>query len=246
MLGRLVPFPLEPSTITVHRAAGAVASDRRLECGGALARALGVPVSRFWLPLDIQLTQTGLLLTVVGICVGVLNWTRFGRKLDRRLFLAVNRLPAVGVVDWVMWSITHLGSAWAGVATLAIAIQIHRPRFGQVTALAFLTVGLLIGVTKALTQRQRPFVQLPGVRVVGLRPADMSYPSGHSAMAFNVATLMALGLPLAWPLRVGLYALAGCVSYSRLHLGVHFPLDILSGALLGTGWGLVWVSFLYR
>lgn len=198
------------------------------------------------MPLDAQLAQLGLFLAVAGLCVGALNWTRFGRKLDRRLFLAVNRLPAKAVLDWVMWSITHLGSAWAGVAILATAIQIHRPRFGQVTALAFLTLGIIIGVTKALTQRQRPFKQLPNVRVVGLRAADLSYPSGHSAMAFNAATLIALGLPLSWPLRAALYLVASCVGYSRLHLGVHFPLDILSGAIFGTGWGLVWVSFLYR
>ncbi len=202
--------------------------------------------SAFWIPLDMQLAQAGVLLTLAGIAAGALNWFRFGRRLDRRLFLAVNRLPAVAELDWVMWSITHLGSAWAGVATLAVAIQIHRPRFGQVTALAFLTVGIIIGVTKALTQRRRPFTQLANVRVVGLRPADLSYPSGHSAMAFSVATLMGLGLHLAWPLGIALYVLAAWVAYSRLHLGVHFPLDVLSGAMLGTGWGLVWVSFLYR
>jgi undecaprenyl-diphosphatase len=203
-------------------------------------------MSGFWVPLDIQLAQTGLFLTLAGLWVGALNWVPFGRALDRRIFLLINRLPAVPEVDWVMWSITHLGSAWGGVAILAFAIQVRQPRFGQVTGLAFLTVGIIIGVSKALTQRRRPFTQLKDVRVVGLRPADLSYPSGHSAMAFTAATLMALGLPVAWPLRVAFYAVAACVGYSRLHLGVHFPLDVLSGATLGTGWGLVWVSFLYR
>ncbi len=198
------------------------------------------------MPLDMQLAQAGLLLTLAGVCLGALNWLPYGRALDRRLFLCINRLPVVPELDWLMWSITHLGSAWAGVGTLALAIQVQRPRFGQVMALALLTIGIVIGVAKALTQRRRPFTQLKNVRVVGLRPVDLSYPSGHAAMAFNVATLMAWGLPLAWPLRAALYALAGLVGYSRLHLGVHFPLDVLSGGLLGTGWGLVWVSFLYR
>ena len=132
------------------------------------------------------------------------------------------------------------------MAVLAVAIQVRQPRFGQVTALSLFTIGIVIGVTRALTQRRRPFTQLKGVRVVGLRPADLSYPSGHSAMAFTVATLVAFGLPLAWPVRAGLYATATAVGYSRLHLGVHFPLDVLSGALLGSGWGLLWASFLYR
>lgn len=203
-------------------------------------------MSHFWIPLDVQLAEAGLLLALTGILAGALNWTSLGRRLDRRIFLAVNRLPVAPGVDWLMWSITHLGSAWAGVAVLAFAIQVHQPRFGQVTALSLFTIGIVIGVTKALTQRRRPFTQLKHVRVVGLRPADLSYPSGHSAMAFNVATLMAFGLPVAWPVRAALYALAGAVGYSRLHLGVHFPLDVLSGGLLGSGWGLLWTSFLYR
>lgn len=203
-------------------------------------------MSRFWVPLDVQLAEIGLLLTLAGVWAGALNWTPLGRGLDRRIFLAINRLPAVPELDWLMWSVTHLGSAWAGVAVLAFAIQVHQPRFGQVTALSLVTIGIVIGVTKALTQRRRPFTELKSVRVVGLRPADLSYPSGHTAMAFNVATLMTLGLPLAWPVRAGLYAVATAVGYSRLHLGVHFPLDVLSGAFLGTGWGLAWASFLYR
>lgn len=203
-------------------------------------------MTHFWIPLDVQLAEIGLFLTLAGIWVGALNWTSFGHALDRRIFLVVNRLPAMPALDWLMWSVTHLGSAWAGVAVLAFAIQVRQPRFGQVTALSLFTVGIVIGVTKALTQRRRPFTQLKGVRVVGLRPADLSYPSGHTAMAFNVATLMAWGLPLAWPARAALYTIATAVGYSRLHLGVHFPLDVLSGGFLGTGWGLAWASFLYR
>jgi undecaprenyl-diphosphatase len=109
-----------------------------------------------------------------------------------------------------------------------------------------MTMGIVVGVAKALTQRPRPFSQLAGVRVIGLRPADLSYPSGHTAMAFNLATLFSVGLSLSPPLRLGLYTLATGVGYSRLHLGVHYPLDVLSGAFLGTGWGLVWASVLLR
>lgn len=203
-------------------------------------------VTRVWIPLDLRLAATGLLLTVLGLWAGALTWTRLGKAFDRAAFRAINRLSAPPALDWLMWSVTHLGSAWSGLAVLALATLVHQPRFGIVTALALLTVGIVIGVTKALTQRPRPFAQLQGVRVIGLRPADLSYPSGHTAMAFNLATLLALGLPLAWPARAGLYLLAGSVGYSRLHLGVHYPLDVISGACMGTGWGLVWASYLYR
>ncbi len=190
--------------------------------------------------------MTGLLLATVGLCVGALNLTPLGRALDRRIFRAINRLPALPTLDFAMWSVTHLGSAWAGLAVLAFAIVIGRPHFGLIVALALLTLGVLIGVTKALTQRRRPYAQLAGVRVIGLRPVDLSYPSGHATTAFALATLLSLGLHLAWPLPVALYAAAACVGYSRLHLGVHFPLDVLSGATLGTGWGILWVALLQR
>lgn len=199
-----------------------------------------------WAPLDAHLARSGLLVTLIGLSLGALCWTRFGRRWDRATFLAINRLPSQPLLDWLIWSLTHLGSTWAGIGLLTCAALLPHPRFGVVTALALLTMGIITGVTKALTQRQRPFVQLQGVRVVGLRPADLSYPSGHAAMAFNAATLLTLGLGLGWPERALAYLLAAGVGYSRVHLGVHYPLDVVSGAAFGTGWGMLWASYLYR
>lgn len=190
------------------------------------------------------LAQAGLLLSLVGLWVGSLTWTRAGRSLDRKAFRAINRLPELPVLDWAMWSITHLGSAWAGIAALTLAIVAGRSRFGLVIAASLLTVATIIGVAKALTQRRRPYVELAGVRVIGLRPVDLSYPSGHTTVAFNLATLLAFGLAPAWPGCAGLYLAAAAVGYSRLHLGVHYPSDVLAGAVFGTGWGLLWASFL--
>ncbi len=196
-----------------------------------------------WSSLSDGLAQAGLLLTMLGLMIGALAWSRFGRAFDRSAFRAINHMPSLPTLDWFMWSATHLGSAWSGIAAVTWAFTLHRNRFGLLTALALLTEGIIIGVTKVVTQRPRPFMQLAGVRVIGLRPADLSYPSGHSTMAFSVATLLAVGLPLAWQLQVALYGLAALVAYSRLHLGVHYPLDVVAGATLGTGWGLLWASF---
>ncbi|MGQ9683287.1 MAG: phosphatase PAP2 family protein [Anaerolineae bacterium] len=201
---------------------------------------------RVWLPLDVQLAQAGLLLAFAGLWVGALTWLPPVRRLDRAVFRTINRLPSVPALDYCLWCTTHLGSAWGGVAVLALSALLQRPRLTVITALGLLTLGLCIGIAKTLTRRKRPFVQIVGTRVIGLRPADLSYPSGHTAMAFYLSTFLALGLPLAPPARVGLYVLAILVGYSRLHLGVHYPFDVLAGGLLGTGWGLLWVSYLYR
>jgi len=202
-------------------------------------------MNQAWIPLDGHLARMGLIITLLGLSWGALTWTRPGRAFDRRTFRAINRLPTCPELDWAMWSITHLGSAWAAIGALALATMVHQARFVVVTAMAILTQGILIGVAKALTQRPRPFDQLSGIRVIGLKPADLSYPSGHSALAFNVATLLAVGLPMAHPWPFVIYGLACAVGYSRLHLGVHYPFDVLSGATVGLGWGLLWVAYLH-
>ena len=64
-------------------------------------------------------------------------------------------------------------------------------------------------------------------------PTDYSFPSGHTAASFAVGVLLFRKLPK----RYGIPALvlAALIGFSRLYLGVHYPSDVLAGALLGTG-----------
>jgi undecaprenyl-diphosphatase len=88
-------------------------------------------------------------------------------------------------------------------------------------------------VVKPLARRRRPDPEqssVPIARHVPM-PRSRSLPSGHSAAAFAFATGVGQVLPReAIPLR----ALAALVAYSRVHTGVHYPGDVLIGALLGT------------
>lgn len=87
---------------------------------------------------------------------------------------------------------------------------------------------------KSLIRRRRPdrlAQEVPLPRQVPM-PSSSSFPSGHSAAAFAFATGVGHVLPAAgFPLR----ALAALVAYSRVHTGVHYPGDVLCGALLGGG-----------
>ena len=61
-------------------------------------------------------------------------------------------------------------------------------------------------------------------------PSTFSFPSGHATVAFACATVLALAVPR---LRWWLYALAALIAFSRVYVGVHYPGDVLVGALLG-------------
>jgi undecaprenyl-diphosphatase len=87
---------------------------------------------------------------------------------------------------------------------------------------------------KPLARRRRPE---RGQSLVSARrriamPVSRSFPSGHTAAAFAFAAGAGRELPLMAP---PLYALAALVGYSRVHTGVHYPLDVIVGALCGIG-----------
>jgi undecaprenyl-diphosphatase len=97
-----------------------------------------------------------------------------------------------------------------------------------------LSVGLAAGLTaliKDLVDRARPAIADPAIEALVATPASPSFPSGHAATAFAAAIAVGAFYPrLRWPL-LGMAALVGL---SRIYLGVHYWLDVLAGAALGT------------
>ncbi len=96
--------------------------------------------------------------------------------------------------------------------------------------------GLSYGL-KLAVNRERPFVTYPDITkrdVVG----PYSFPSGHTTGAFACATALTLSTK-QWQVAVPAYAYAGFVGYSRMRLGVHYPTDVLGGALIGIASGLL-------
>jgi undecaprenyl-diphosphatase len=83
---------------------------------------------------------------------------------------------------------------------------------------------------KALVDRPRPFVRYPEPKLLVPRPHDASFPSGHAATSFAAATILSFAFPKAAP---AFLVLAAAVAYSRVYVGVHYPLDVIQGAALG-------------
>jgi len=101
-----------------------------------------------------------------------------------------------------------------------------------------LTDQLSSHVIKTVVQRPRPCQALTEVRTpCGCGPAS-SFPSSHAANSAGLATLIALAYP-AWAVPAVAFALL--VALSRVYVGVHYPTDVMCGALLGLACGLlVW------
>jgi len=104
-----------------------------------------------------------------------------------------------------------------------------RRRLVAFTVFAVILADLLALAVKAIVNRPRPHLD-PLVRV----PTDWSFPSGHAATSFAGATMLSLFFPRLAPV---LYGLAVAIAFSRVYVGVHYPLDVIAGAALGTAVG---------
>jgi membrane-associated phospholipid phosphatase len=81
--------------------------------------------------------------------------------------------------------------------------------------------------------RDRPFITYSDI--IKKAPAGSpSFPSGHTSSAFATATSLSLSYP-KWYIIIPSYTWASTVAYSRMHLGVHYPSDVLAGAVIGAG-----------
>ena len=83
-------------------------------------------------------------------------------------------------------------------------------------------------------KRARPGITYPAQITMYEDVSSFSFPSGHTSEAFSTATALSLKYP-EWYIIAPAYFWAGSVGYSRMNLGVHYPTDVLVGALLGTG-----------
>ncbi len=102
------------------------------------------------------------------------------------------------------------------------------------TGISLLLAGTLSTALKITIQRPRPFATYPNIIYKKGEAGSYSFPSGHTNFAFATATSLSLAFP-KWYIVVPAYAYAAAVGYSRMYLGVHYPSDVLVGALIGIG-----------
>lgn len=143
-----------------------------------------------------------------------------------------------GPLDVLLPSISHLadhGEVWIVLAAVLLLLRRQRRYGAAVSCALVLDLVSCNMLLKPLIGRIRPFAVNTAVELLSAPPMDASFPSGHTAASFAaVFALKTAGSPLWKPALV----LAVVIAFSRMYLYVHWPSDILGGALLGAavGW----------
>jgi len=152
-----------------------------------------------------------------------------------RAFEAVNGLP--DWLRWPLWPPMQLGTFWmVALAGLGVYAATRRRRPALAASTAALLAWVAAKLVKDAVQRGRPgdLLTTVDVRESGLH--GRGYVSGHTAIAFAVATVVTPLLPGRW--RLVPFTVAGVVGLARIYYGAHLPLDVVGGAGIGILCGL--------
>lgn len=159
------------------------------------------------------------------------------QTIDWAILRGIRSQLGCPALDFWMPKITMLGNGgilWLFSAFVLLANRKNR-RWGGILLLG-LALGFAVGNLwlKPMVARARPSWLDPGVMLLIPPMTDYSFPSGHTMASFMAATVLA-----RWNRRLAVpaYLLAGLIAFSRMYLYVHFPSDVLAGAVLGVALG---------
>lgn len=160
------------------------------------------------------------------------------RETDHELYdaIAVAGTPTVDAALRTLSRAANYSRLWMATAAGLAAFGGPTGRRAAVTGLV--SVGLTSAVVnqgfKRVFRRDRPTRLEQDLNRHVRMPESTSFPSGHSASAFAFAQGVSHTMP--WT-GLGLRVVAGLVAYSRVHTGVHYPLDVAVGSMIGMGVG---------
>lgn len=164
-------------------------------------------------------------------------------SLDIALFRFINDTLQNPVFDAVMPFISYNALFIPVVALLAIGLIWKGGSRGRLFVFMLLVVislgdGWICNTLKKTIARPRPFLELADVHLLVGKGGSGSMPSSHAANWFSALAVAFLFYPRSWRF---VLPLAVAVAFSRVYNGVHYPGDVLAGAILGMGYGFAFV-----
>lgn len=161
-------------------------------------------------------------------------------NLDTDIFYLINNGLSNPTFDLIMPQLTNVGGfvALLGLCILAIVLLKYMKkeqylRIAKLCLYALVLSGIIAAALKLLVHEPRPYIVLDHVRQLVIPTEPNSFPSGHTSSTFSVMTVLAGELWQYKKLIVALVAFCILIAFSRVYCGMHYPHDILVGALIG-------------
>ena len=157
-------------------------------------------------------------------------------QFDSAILLWIQDSLRAGFLTPVMKVITHMGDKgifWI-LLTLALLI-VRKTRPTGVVCAASMVIGLIVTnlIIKNWVARIRPYELIQGLECIVAKADDFSFPSGHTTNSLACAWVLFRKAPRKWG--VAALVLAILIALSRLYVGIHYPTDVLGGAVIGIG-----------
>jgi undecaprenyl-diphosphatase len=151
-------------------------------------------------------------------------------QIDVEVFRALNLAGSNGMLDALMVLLTVLGFSYV-IILVSIPLWLRKKREAAIDlVILVIAVSVVTELVKILVDRQRPYLELSGVHTL-ISSSGPSFPSAHASRAFAVAFLLWMNTRRSFGALA--FVVAASIAISRVYLGVHWPSDILFGALLG-------------
>jgi undecaprenyl-diphosphatase len=168
-------------------------------------------------------------------------------QLDTTLFYFLNVKLQNGFFNFLMPILTNLDYWRIPLVLMAISLVIFGKKKGRITVI-LLVLGITLSdrtcnsLIKPLVGRIRPCNVLENIHLLVNCTKSYSFPSSHAMNMFAGVTLLSYSYR---KVKVILFIIAILVSYSRIYVGVHYPFDVLAGAVLGIFCALI-ILILYK
>ncbi|MBU3146014.1 phosphatase PAP2 family protein [Clostridium sp. CF012] len=163
---------------------------------------------------------------------------------DINILRIINNSWKCRFLDIIMPAMTYLGSFPFMFVFCTVAFLFSTTLLHVMATRAMISITISTGLGKLLkisVTRLRPFIDIPNLNIKKIGIDKYSFPSGHTTGAFSLAVIIALYFPIFGFITIPLACLVGI---SRMYIGVHYPTDVIMGAIIGSTCSILTHRFL--